>query len=157
MSHDHHESLEGFHDSQILVDGCAECAERSATPSMAISHMDNNRFSQAWRRAFDLNALRGAGVPLDERSAAEMPVLNVLWAVMLQLERRGIPVNGSPPGSLLDALAVRVAKDILGDRVAVGVAIATGACRVAADQGLTVDQQIVIGDAVSQVVAGLEL
>lgn len=99
-SHDYHDALPGYDERQILHDGCGECEYRAENVERAIANLDQHRFEKAWRRAYNEFAFEGApdGGP---RSRAEMPVLTALWAVMLQLERRGIPLDGTPPGSVV--------------------------------------------------------
>lgn len=98
MSHAYHDALDGYHPNQILHDGCQECEQRAENVERALANLDHNRFEKAWRRAFDAFGSRGAGVPLTERSRAEMPLLTALWGVMLHFERRGILLDGRPPG-----------------------------------------------------------
>jgi hypothetical protein len=94
--HDYHEGLPGYHPEQILHDGCAECETRGKNVAYAIGSLDKHRFALAWRRAADRN--RTAGVR--DFSQAERPLLEVLWAVQLGLEPRGIPIGEVPYGIL---------------------------------------------------------
>jgi hypothetical protein len=89
--HDYHEELPGFHASQILHDGCAECEERGANVNLAISSLDVRNFARAWVRAAEWE-LHG----LTTLSDAERPLLKVLWSVQLQFERRGLPIGEIP-------------------------------------------------------------
>lgn len=93
MSHDYHDALPGFHPTQILHDGCKECEARSASRNHGIAHLDRSNFQRAWRRAADWN--RGL---LDNRtiSAAEVPLLDVLWAVQLHLKHYGLRIGFLP-------------------------------------------------------------
>ena len=91
MSHDYHEAHPSYSPAQVLHDGCGECDMRSRMPNVAIGHLDPVRFAAAWHRAADFG--RGQ---VDDASDAEVPVLHLLWAVQVQLERRGIPIGVLP-------------------------------------------------------------
>ena len=93
MSHDYHDGLPGYDKTQILHDGCAECEARSNSRNHGIAQLDRHNFYRAWRRAAEWN--EGS---LDNRtiSAAEVPMLDVLWAVQLQLEHRGLRIGFLP-------------------------------------------------------------
>ncbi len=91
MSHAPHEALPGYSDDHLLHDGCSECEQRGKNPDMAIGHMDEQTFAAAWERAVLYE--RGH---LHSVSAAEVPLLRVLWAIQCQLERRGIPIGEIP-------------------------------------------------------------
>lgn len=90
-SHTEHTSLEGYHPSQLLHDGCPECEARAKRVDDAISKLDPERFVIAWQRSAQrqLHGLRDA-------SRAEMPMLDALSAVQVQLERRGLPIGLLP-------------------------------------------------------------
>ncbi len=77
---------------QVLQDHCGECARRAKDVHVAIGHFDPARFAVAWKRAarWQQHGMKGI-------SRNEMPVLLALWAVAVQLEKRGIPV-GTVPG-----------------------------------------------------------
>jgi len=98
MSHAYHEGQPGYSETQILHDGCGECKQRSNAVWMAINYMDYITFAAAWKRAVEYE--RGG---LDDVSAAELPVLRALWAVAVQLERRGIPIGVLPSADWLTA------------------------------------------------------
>jgi hypothetical protein len=91
--HDYHDGLPGFSEAQILHDGCGECEARAANLSHAIGSMDKGRFALAWARAAEWN--RHA---LPDVSKAEAPLLNVLWAIQLKLDERGVPIGEVPSG-----------------------------------------------------------
>jgi hypothetical protein len=93
MTHAYHDGLPGFHPDQILHDGCGECEARSDSRNHGIASLDRTRFPRAWRRAADWNQ----GL-LDPRtiSAAEVPLLDVLWAVQVQLEKQGLRIGYLP-------------------------------------------------------------
>lgn len=93
MTHDYHDGLPGYDEEQILHDGCAECEARSGSRNHGIAHLDRQNFVHAWRRAAEWNQRQ-----LDNStiSQAEVPLLDVLWAVQVQLERRGIRVGFLP-------------------------------------------------------------
>lgn len=95
MTHDYHDGLPGFHPDQILHDGCAECEERGADIALAIGNLDHKRFAAAWERASELYR---SGGTLDRTtlSAAEVPLLRVLWAIIVQFEGRGIQTTDIP-------------------------------------------------------------
>lgn len=92
--HDYHDALLGYHPDQILHDGCAECEERGKDVARAIANLDHNNFERAWRRASDWNRSGGPGA--DHLSHAELPLLRALWALIVQLEIRGIPADEVP-------------------------------------------------------------
>jgi hypothetical protein len=95
--HDYHEQLPGFDERQILHDGCSECQYRGENVIRAIGALDHNRFERAWRRAASWNRGGSGGMAISE---AEAPLLNTLWAIQCQLERRGLPIGELPPLSL---------------------------------------------------------
>ena len=91
MTHDYHEGHAGYSPTHLLHDDCEECTERSEHPWLGIAHLDYTAFPAAWARAtqFGLGKLRDV-------SHAEAPVLEVLWAVQVQLERHGVPLGQFP-------------------------------------------------------------
>jgi len=89
MSHGPHESLPGWNPGQVLADGCRECESR--TIAGAIGRMDSETFARAWERATEAERDGLAGV-----SGAELPLLAALWAVAVQLSRRGVPLGECP-------------------------------------------------------------
>jgi hypothetical protein len=93
MMHDYHEKLPGYDAAQILHDGCSECEDRAKSRNLGIAYVDKTRFARAWARAAAWN--RGQ---LDDRtiSAAERPMLDVLWAVQCALENYGNPIGRVP-------------------------------------------------------------
>jgi hypothetical protein len=80
---------------QVLHDSCGECRRRGKNIATAIGSLDPDAFARAWKRAADWQR-HGAG-SLD-LSRAEMELLRALWAVQVQLEKRGIPVGTVPGG-----------------------------------------------------------
>jgi hypothetical protein len=105
MSHDYHEGLENYDARQILHDCCKECEHRGKDLVMALAHMDNNTFAKAWKRSYDWLASTGDYDAVGPVSFAEVDLLNVLWGVQVQLERRGVPLTGQPPTGARDASA----------------------------------------------------
>jgi hypothetical protein len=97
MAHDYHDGLPGYSKAQILHDGCAECEARAKRDDHGIGSLDQQNFARAWRRAADWNTQIA---DRHERpvAKAEAPLLNALWAVQLQLERRGVPIGEVPYG-----------------------------------------------------------
>jgi hypothetical protein len=93
-AHDYHDELDGYHRDQVLHAGCAECEERSAKPWVALSYMDNETFARAWRRAAAWESGTGSGDM--HISAAEIPLLETLWALQVILERFGVPIGAIP-------------------------------------------------------------
>lgn len=89
--HSYHEGLPGFDAGQILHDGCLECEQRAQRPDHGMAELDTFRFQQAWERATELHK-RG----LRTVSAAEHPMLETLWIIQVQLERRGAPIGTFP-------------------------------------------------------------
>lgn len=87
--HDYHEALPGYDPAQILYDGCDECAARATYNDHGIAKLDMDNFARAWHRAADWNTT-GTGTPI---SSVERPMLDVLWSIQLQLERRGVPIG----------------------------------------------------------------
>jgi hypothetical protein len=98
MSHNHHQSLPGYSPNQILIDGCAECEHRSARPDHGLNNLNPQNFERAWYRA-----ARSGKEGLPDASMADRPLLNLLWAVQVQLERRGVPIGYIPSGELIVA------------------------------------------------------
>jgi hypothetical protein len=100
MTHDYHDGLPGYNDEQILHDGCQECEARSGSRNHGIAHLDPTNFRRAWRRAAEWN--QGT---LDNStiSQAEIPLLDVLWAVQIKLENSGLRVGFLPD----EAMAMR--------------------------------------------------
>jgi hypothetical protein len=90
-AHDYHDALPGFSEDQIWHDGCGECEDRSEHVGRSISQLDSQNFARAWERAAKWNKTGLADV-----SKAEAPLLNVLWSLQLQLERRGVPIGSLP-------------------------------------------------------------
>lgn len=95
MTHAYHKGLPGYHPDQVLHDGCGECESRAASRNLGLANLDSSSFARAWYRAARYNR---AG--LNYLSDAERPMLDALWAVQVQLERRGIEI-GVPPGDLI--------------------------------------------------------
>src|SRR5581483_9774336 len=101
MSHSFHQGLDGFDERQILHDGCPECEERGEDVAKAIGYLDDERFERAWRRAFHWKASSGGGhATTGPISYAETDMLEALWAVQVQLERRGHPLGQLPPNPM---------------------------------------------------------
>lgn len=97
--HSAHEAHPGYSPRQVLKDQCAECLERSGDIPLAIGHMDRETFGRAWKRAVSRNR---DGLP--DISDAEAPLLDVLWALAAQFERRGFPLGECPEAGLLTAV-----------------------------------------------------
>jgi len=93
MVHDYHESLPGYDPEQILHDGCGECEARAKSRNHGLATLDQQNFARAWARAAEWNQQGLRNV-----SAAEVPILDVLWAVQCQLEQHGVPVGVLPNG-----------------------------------------------------------
>jgi hypothetical protein len=91
MTHDYHDALPGFSEAQILHDGCAECEARATYPEHGIAQLDRHNFVMAWGRAAQWNT---HGLP--DIAAAEVPMLRVLWAIQLHMERLGTPIGTLP-------------------------------------------------------------
>jgi hypothetical protein len=87
MSHAYHESLEGYHPDQVLVDHCPECEARGANVEVALAHFDAQRLRWAWLRAADWQA---SSPPSGKRaihiSNAEVGVLRFFWALQVRFE-----------------------------------------------------------------------
>ena len=82
MSHDHHETLAGYHPDQILHDGCGECENRAKSADHGIANLDVPQFRRAWERAATWKRNGLASI-----AYAEIPMLSALWAVQCQLEK----------------------------------------------------------------------
>ncbi len=89
MTHDVHNGSP----RQVLHDGCGECGQRARDVHVAIACLDPQSFTAAWKRAADWQQGRGIS---SEISKAEAPLLRALWAVQVQLERRGFPIGTVP-------------------------------------------------------------
>lgn len=85
MSHNYHEALPGYHADQLLVDGCHECETRAKSADHGINNLDPVRFRQAWVRA---RLCQQRGLP--NISNAELPMLNVLAAIDVQVRHSGV-------------------------------------------------------------------
>jgi hypothetical protein len=92
--HDYHEALPGFSEAQILHDGCKECESRAESTSLGLATLDKQNFARAWQRAAQWNR---QGLP--DVSYAERPMLNMLWAVQIQLENFGNDIGRVPFGA----------------------------------------------------------
>ncbi len=91
--HDYHEGLPGFSEAQILHDGCGECEARAQNRNHGIANLDKHNFARAWHRAAQWNT-----DGLRDLAKAEIPMLDVLWAVQVKLENYGVPI-GMVPGN----------------------------------------------------------
>lgn len=102
MSHGWHEGQRDYSPAQVLHSGCDECQWRSENPDVAIGCPDVQSFADAWKRA-----AAWQNGELADVSSAEVPVLGVLWATQVQLERLGFPVGQVPyaPATALLAAA----------------------------------------------------
>ena len=80
------------------MDGCQECEARGRDLRSALAHMDSETFTRAWRRAFDLNASHGSH-DVGRESHAEANLLLVMFAIQVELQRRGVPLDGNVPSS----------------------------------------------------------
>jgi hypothetical protein len=78
---------------QVLSDGCGLCERRSREPHLAIEPLSTAEFPAAWARAAEWHRHGGAKLGL---SRAEMPVLRFLWAIEVQMEKRGFQVGSCP-------------------------------------------------------------
>jgi hypothetical protein len=97
MTHAPHEWLPGYSPAQLLHDGCPECETRGQAAAAAIAGLDTASFERAWERAAAWQR-DGGGHPI---AAAEIPMLRALWAVQVQLERRGWPTGRCPSLNVL--------------------------------------------------------
>ncbi len=95
-THAYHDTLEGYHPSQLLHDGCGECEYRGENLMAALGHLDRTSFLRAWERAAAWN---GVGTLTGPISVAEAPMLRALYAVQVQLERFGVAVGTLPVGA----------------------------------------------------------
>jgi hypothetical protein len=95
--HDYNDALPGYSASQVLHDGCGECEDRATSPDRGISRLDQHNFILAWHRATQWNK-----TGLSDVAAAEMPMLQAIWSIQLQLERLGVPI-GTLPVAPVDA------------------------------------------------------
>jgi hypothetical protein len=98
VAHDYHEGLEGYDARQILHDHCVECEARGKDLTMALAHMDDERFARAWKRAFDWLGSNGDHNAVGPVAFAEVELLNVLWGIQVIFERFGVPLDGQVPG-----------------------------------------------------------
>jgi hypothetical protein len=90
-SHDYHEGAPNYNQHQLYYDGCDECKFRAAG-QYPFEKVD---LKFAWGRAvrFEQGRLDPAEQPISE---AEAPVLRLLWSLIVQLERHGIPLGQFP-------------------------------------------------------------
>ena len=91
--HSHHESLPGYDKAQILHDGCEECERRAASPNLGLAYLDMHSFVSAMHRSVKWNQ---GQLAYSTVSAAESPLLNVLWAFQCQLENFGYRIGDLP-------------------------------------------------------------
>ena len=101
MSHSYHEGQPGYSPAQVLHDGCEECEFRGKNVWTAISYLDTAGFAMAWARAAAFE--RGQ---LSDVCETEIPLLQALSSIQVQLERRGIPFGEIPSGDRVLGLAV---------------------------------------------------
>ena len=85
--HDFHDALPGFDERQILHDGCAECEARGRSRNLGLSYLDAGNARRAMTRAIAW----GHGANVGPLSAAEGPLLDMLWAVHCVYEGQVIP------------------------------------------------------------------
>jgi hypothetical protein len=86
--HNIHTELPGYDERQILHDGCKECEWRGDDPLRALQYIDSGRFKRALARAIEWETTdRGYELAI---SAAEAPLLRVLWSVALHMARTGV-------------------------------------------------------------------
>lgn len=97
MPHDDHESLPGYSRDQLLHAGCGECEARAGESDCGLSHLDAQRFAHAWARA---GRWRGTTGNLPDLDRAEVPLLELLFAVQCQLEKFGLPLGVFPAAVL---------------------------------------------------------
>lgn len=93
--HAYHDALPGYDERQILHDGCSECETRGESVADAIAHLDESNFERAWTRATTWQ--KGRHDEVGRISMAEISLLRAMWALQVQLERRGV-ILGSIPG-----------------------------------------------------------
>ena len=93
--HDYHDGLAGFDSRQIWFDGCGECESRGQNPVRGLGSLDDNRFARAWERAAAWNDYP-APTDIGFVSEAERPLLEMLWAIQIRLERSGLPIGALP-------------------------------------------------------------
>lgn len=91
--HDYHEGAPGYSPGQLLHDGCDECAERAREHGGGLAHLTPQQFAYAWARAAQWQSGLGSCPDL---ARAEIPMLEVLWAVQVQLECHGLPIGQMP-------------------------------------------------------------
>ncbi|HEY5201637.1 MAG TPA: hypothetical protein VIJ31_12105 [Acidothermaceae bacterium] len=91
--HAYHDGLVDFHPDQILHDGCGECEERGENVAFAIGALDTGNFERAWKRACDWSRPIGSDIHVSD---VERPLLRVLWAIQVQLERRSVRLGDCP-------------------------------------------------------------
>lgn len=99
MGHDYHEGAPNYNPSQLYYDGCAECKYRTEDLYLAIAHVRD--FREAWMRAARFE--KGNLTEAEQVSVAEAPLLRLLRAVQVHLERYGLPL-GAFPGDLVSIL-----------------------------------------------------
>jgi len=98
--HEYHESLLGFHPSQVLRDGCPLCERRGKDPLVAVAHMDSDRFAKAWARmqAWDRDE---DGLHL---ARCELKLMHHLKSMELMMERH----MGARRGETVEVLRARL-------------------------------------------------
>lgn len=104
--HNYHPASSNYDEKQILFDSCGECQRRSKNVALAIREMDGSTFERAWKRAYDLESSRGNRDAIGIVSDAERPVLEALWAIQIEFERRGMVLDGTVPAITHEAEAI---------------------------------------------------
>lgn len=96
-THAYHPALEGYHPDQLFVDGCEVCEKRTTGDMSGIVYLDGERFVRAWLRASEWRGSHGHPEEIEATlSNCERRIYSVLWHVILQFERRGIPKTEVP-------------------------------------------------------------
>lgn len=99
MSHAYHEGQPNYNPNQLYFDDCDECKTRAngAYPFEKVKDL-----RAAWQRAyrFETGRLEPVELPVSE---TEIPVLRILWSLMIELQRYGIPF-GMFPGDVAQSL-----------------------------------------------------
>jgi|ERR1035437_724246 hypothetical protein len=102
MSHTYHDILPTYDERQIWYDGCEECESRGQSVPRSLGTLDSHRFARAWKRSADWNKDCADVGPV---SAAERPLLDLIWYLQIAFEREcGLPIGELPFRSALDGV-----------------------------------------------------
>lgn len=84
MSHEHHESLPGYHESNVLHDGCHECDVRARSLDGILS-LDKENLDRLWLKMWNAE-FRGASYS-QSTSYNDRGACRILYTIGVALEK----------------------------------------------------------------------